>query len=144
MNKKVGYAILGVTAAAAIGYYFYAKNKSNVASLPNILPPSSSGGSVTSPQSASPAGTPATSSPTCQYTEGQLLRAKDKVYYIDAACTKHYVSGGIYSKYGFRGGDIKQVTQGELDSIPEGNALQGLSGLKGKRGIGLSGYLLWE
>jgi hypothetical protein len=137
MNKKVViFSMLGLAVAGGVAYYFWSK-KNTTAALTPSLPSSSS-----TPQAALP-GASSTPAPACKYLEGQLLRAKDKVYYIDADCHKHYVAGNIYSKYKFSGSDIKGITQAELDAIPEGEALQGLSGLRGCS-RGLQGYLMWE
>jgi len=139
MNKKVVFGLLGLAAAGGIAYYFWQKNASSGqiatgSSTPNNNNAIASGGFTTAlPQNTSTS-TPVTP---CKYVEGQLLRAKDKVYYVDGACVKHWVQGNIYSKYGFKGGDIKGISQAELDAIPEGDALQGIAGLAGN-------YLMWE
>lgn len=133
MNKKVVFGLLGLAGAAGLAYYFWQKNNSSqpvtsaVNNNPNV---NASGGFIAAlQQNTTPAVTP------CKYPEGQLLKAGGaKVYYVDGACTKHWVPGNIYSKYGFKGGDIKAISQAEMDAIPEGDTLQGLSG----------GYLMWE
>ncbi len=137
MNKKVIFGLLGLAAAGGIAYYFWQKKSSSVQITTGSGTPNNSNVQA-SAGTALPASASTPPPVKCKYTEGQLLKAGGaKVYYYDGACTKHWIPGNIFSKYGFSTANIKAISQSEMDSIPEGDTLQGLAGLSG-------GYLMWE
>lgn len=57
---------------------------------------------------------------------GYLAKAptSDHVYWIDNGVKRHIANPTVFTEFGFHGPGIKSMTQGQLDNIPSGPAVQ--------------------
>lgn len=67
------------------------------------------------------------------YPEGTLLRAgsNDKVYYIDAQGSRHWIqTRAKFNSMGLSMSNVKSISSSEMNSIPTGTNIAGLSGVQ--------------
>ncbi len=65
----------------------------------------------------------------CKYPTGQLLRASGpKVYQVDSACVRHWVTGAAFGRLKLSQSNVKNISNVELSTTSEGDTINGLSG----------------